>query len=71
MVPKGRRQLTSQSPSNRRISIAVVTAVQGSSVLTTDNYCYMSKIINFTTTHKHYTMPSACIMMLFVVLITL
>jgi hypothetical protein len=51
--------------------MAVVTAVQGSSAPTADNYCYMSKIINFTTTHKHYTMPSACIVMLFAVLITL
>jgi hypothetical protein len=51
--------------------MAGLTCVQGSGVLTADNYCHMSKIINFTTTHKHYTMPSACIMMLFVVLITL
>jgi hypothetical protein len=51
--------------------MAVVTAVQGSSALDTDNYCYMSKIINFTATHKQYTAPMTCIGLLFLVLITL
>jgi hypothetical protein len=51
--------------------MAVVTAVQGSRAPTADNYCYMSKIINFTATHKQYTAPMACIGLLFLVLITL
>ena len=51
--------------------MAVVTTVQGSSVLTADNYCYMSKIIEFTATHKQYTAPGAIMALLFVVLITL
>jgi hypothetical protein len=51
--------------------MAVVTAVQGSRALDTDNYCHMSKIINFTTTHKQYTAPGAIMALLFVVLITL
>ena len=51
--------------------MAVVTTAQGSSALAMDNYCYMSKIINFTTTHKQYTAPGAIMALLFVVLITL
>ena len=51
--------------------MAVVTAVQGSRAPTADNYCYMSKIINFTATHKQYTAPGAIMALLFVVLITL
>jgi hypothetical protein len=51
--------------------MAVVTTVQGSRALTADNYCYMSKIIEFTSTHKQYTAPGAIVALLFVVLITL
>jgi hypothetical protein len=51
--------------------MAVVTAVQGSRPLDTDNYCYMSKIIEFTSLHRQYTAPAACIGLLFLVLITL